>query len=169
MGLGLHSHILACCGQPQAYHSDIVDGAKGGTMGVNNKKTGEGSIDSTASFAARLAAVRDADFNYLEPTSNLLGNNQNKKVTATNESSMGFATVTEEDLGHLAPGCFVQVGMGESSYWVEIGMIEGVSISGIVHPELSSSLCLIEHGSSEIVRFSRDQITALGCDRYCWC
>ena len=79
------------------------------------------------------------------------------------------STVTEEELGHLAPGCFVQVGSGDTSYWVEVGQIEGATISGMVHPELSGSLCVIDHDSCEVARFSRDQITALGCDRYCWC
>jgi hypothetical protein len=78
-------------------------------------------------------------------------------------------TVTEEELGHLAPGCFVQVGSGDTSYWVEVGQIEGATISGMVHPELSGSLCVVDHDSCEVARFSRDQITALGCDRYCWC
>jgi hypothetical protein len=77
--------------------------------------------------------------------------------------------VSEEDLSHIVPGCFVRVGSGETSYWVEIGQIEGTTISGMVHPELSTSLCVIDHDSCEIARFRRDQITALGCDRYCWC
>lgn len=130
-------------------------------MGVN--KTDADNKD----FAAGFAAAREENFSYLDPTSNASGNTTN--VTEAGERNNGFPAVTEEDLGHLAPGCFVQVGLGETSYWVEIGLIEGAAISGMMHPELSSSLCLIDHDSCEVARFSRDQITALGCDRYCWC
>lgn len=85
------------------------------------------------------------------------------------ETSPPPSVLTDEDLAHLVPGCFVQVGSGEEAYWVEIGQIDGAMISGMVHPELSSFLCLVDHDSCEIARFNRNQITALGCDRYCWC
>lgn len=85
------------------------------------------------------------------------------------KTDKGFVSVSEEGLSHLAPGCFVLVRSGENSYWVEIGRIEGDTISGMVHPELSNALCLIQHDYCEIASFQRDQITALGCDRYCWC
>jgi hypothetical protein len=90
-------------------------------------------------------------------------------VNEIGEVNKGFVAVTEDALSHLAPGCFVLVGSGEMSYWVEIGRIEGNLISGMVHPELSDSLCLIQHDYCELARFRRDQIKALGCDRYCWC
>jgi hypothetical protein len=135
-------------------------------MGVD--KVGKDNKDFAAGFAAGFAAAREEeDFHYHELTCNVSGNSTIANEAA--QSSKGFPAVTEEDLNHLAPGCFVQVGLGESSYWVEIGRIDGVTISGMVHPELSSSLCLIDHDSCEVARFSRDQITALGCDRYCWC
>jgi|GEM_PF-1258710 len=135
-------------------------------MGVD--KVGKDNKDFAAGFAAGFAAAREEeDFRYLDLTCNVSGNTT--IAIEAGESNQGFPAVTEEDLSHLAPGCFVQVGLGEAAYWVEIGRIEGVTISGMVHPELSSSLCLIDHGSCEVARFSRDQITALGCDRYCWC
>ena len=90
-------------------------------------------------------------------------------VTELGNNSPSLPVLTEDDLAHLAPGCFVQVGCGDSAYWVEIGQIDGVMYSGMVHPELSSFLCLVDHDSCEIARFTRNQITALGCGRYCWC
>jgi len=134
-------------------------------MGVD--KAGEGSKDFAAGFAADVAAARDDDFNYLDQTSSASGSDAKDVESA--EVNVAFPALTAEELGHLAPGCFVQVGLGESSYWVEIGQIDGATISGMVHPELTSTLCLIDHDSCEVARFSRDQITALGCDRYCWC
>lgn len=134
-------------------------------MGVN--KTGDDNKDFAAGFAAGFAAAKEEDFSYLDQASIALGNPTN--ANEDGERTEGFPAVTEEDLGHLAPGCFVQVGLGDASYWVEIGRIEGDTISGMVHPELSTSLCLIDHDSCEVARFNRDQITALGCDRYCWC
>jgi len=134
-------------------------------MGVD--KAGKGNKDFAAGFAAGFATAREEDFSYLDLTSNVSGSTT--IAIEAGERNQGFPAVTEEDLGHLAPGCFVQVGLGDASYWVEIGRIEGVTISGMVHPELSTSLCLIDHDSCEVARFSRDQITALGCDRYCWC
>ena len=79
------------------------------------------------------------------------------------------ASISPDELAHVAPGCFVQVGHGDSAYWVEIGQIDGSMMSGTVHPELSGDLCIIHHDSCEIARFRREQITALGCERYCWC
>ena len=130
-------------------------------MGV--EQAGKNYKDYTAGFAA----AREEDFSYFDVTGVVSGIATNTKEVG--ERGDGFPAITEQDLGHLAPGCFVQVGLGEASYWVEIGRIEGATISGMVHPELSTSLCLIDHGSCEVARFSSDQITALGCDRYCWC
>ena len=113
------------------------------------------------------ATVTEQDLNLAFPRSCVFGSTTG--VAILDEEVEHPDAVTEEDLGHVAPGCFVRVGSGDASYWVEIGQIEGVTISGIVHPELSTSLCVINHDSCETARFSRDQITALGCDRYCWC
>jgi hypothetical protein len=126
---------------------------------VNSNTAGAGSSDHSA--------VTDEDLNLLCPSSHTLESSTGA-IKADKVSAQPSA-VSDEELGHLAPGCFVQVGFGDSSYWVEVGQIEGGTISGIVHPELSSTLCVINHDSCEIARFSREQITALGCDRYCWC
>ena len=114
-----------------------------------------------------LATVTEEELNLSYPRSHVLGSVTD--VVRVEGEGRHLDSITEEDLGHIAPGCFVRVGSGDTSYWVEIGQIEGATISGMVHPELSTSLCVINHDSCEIARFSRDQITALGCDRYCWC
>lgn len=118
-----------------------------------------------------LATVTEEDLNLSYPRSHVLGSVTDVvRVEGEGEGEGQHPdSVTEEELGHIAPGCFVRVRSGDTSYWVEIGQIEGATISGMVHPELSTSICVISHDSCEIARFSRNQITALGCDRYCWC
>ena len=81
----------------------------------------------------------------------------------------GFVEASEENLGRLVVGCFVLVGTGETSYWVEIRHVDGDRLSGTVHPELSAMSGPARHDSCEIASIRREQITALGCDRYCWC
>jgi hypothetical protein len=121
--------------------------------------------DNTEIVTGVVAA--DDDFGSLDQTKYTMEIGGTLNANKTGEDH--FPAPTEEDLNHLAPGCFVRIGLGDSAYWVEIGKINGVTISGMVHPELSGTLCLIDHDSCEIARFSRDQVTALGCDRYCWC
>jgi hypothetical protein len=140
---------------------------------LNHSDPGSNVIESTTAAnnadagSNPLSAVTEEDLKLLYPRSHAL--ESSTIVVNTGEGSAQPSSVSAEELAHLVPGCFVQVGSGESSYWVEVGLIEGNSISGMVHPELSSSLCIINHDTCEIARFSRDQITALGCDRYCWC
>ncbi len=104
-------------------------------MGVD--KAGKDNNDYAAGFAAGFAAAREEDFSCFDLPSIASGIATN--TNEVGERGDGFPAITEEDLSHLAPGCFVQVGLGEASYWVEIGQIEDATISGIVHPELSSS------------------------------
>jgi hypothetical protein len=85
------------------------------------------------------------------------------------ENKNGFAVATRENLDHLVEGCYVLVGTGATASWVEICHIDGDRFNGIVHPELSADVCPIHHDYCEIASFRRDEITALGCDRYCWC
>jgi hypothetical protein len=134
-------------------------------MGVN--KSGEDNKEFAAGFAAGFAAAREDDLSHLDLTTSTL--ERTLDANETDEGSKGFVAATEDNLSHIAPGCFVLVGSGQESCWVEIGRIEGETVSGIAHPELSNSLCLVQHDYCEIASFSRDQITALGCDRYCWC
>jgi hypothetical protein len=124
-------------------------------------------INSVVETHADQATETELDFDFLHARSNAF--EPPARAIKFEQDAAHPLTVTEEELGHLAPGCFVQVGSGDTSYWVEVGQIEGTTISGMVHPELSGSLCVVDHDSCEVARFSRDQITALGCDRYCWC
>jgi hypothetical protein len=79
------------------------------------------------------------------------------------------APLSAEDLGHVAPGCYVQFGTHGMRCWMEITRVEGDTLSGRIHQELSNPICLIEYCNAGIVSVRRDQVTALGCDRYCWC
>ena len=124
-------------------------------------------VDNPGEGSECLATVTEVELNLAYPRSNALESPTD--VVKVAGEGIHLDTVTEEELSHVAPGCFVRVGSGETSYWVEIGQIEGGTISGMVHPELSTSLCVIDHDSCEVARFNRNQITALGCDRYCWC
>lgn len=90
-------------------------------------------------------------------------------IAETDADGAGFAPVTEESLNHLGPGCFVLFRSCDASCWVEIVSIDGNVIGGRLHSELSSTGCIRQHNGMETVNFSRDQIKALGCDRYCWC
>jgi len=143
------------------------------TEGLGLRHPGQKTVElsMTADKAEKenvyLAAVTDEELNLSYSRSTALETPMG--AVKTNGEDANINVVTEEDLGHIAPGCFVRVGSGDASYWVEIGQIDGFMLSGVVHPELSTSLCVINHDSCEIARFSRDQITALGCDRYCWC
>lgn len=112
-------------------------------------------------------AAADVDLNHLDLTGNELGDAVN--VNEAGEGNQGFVAATEENLGRLAPGCFVRFGSGGMSCWAEIGRVEGDTISGRLHHELSNSPCLIQHDYSDVASISRDQITTLGCDRYFWC
>lgn len=125
-------------------------------MGV--KRPGESDSD--------LAAVDADDLNYLDDMGNVVSRRSASAGDAGNPDSV---VLTPEDLGHVAPGCFVQFGTNGMRCWIEICQIEGQTVSGKFHPELSNPICLIEHYNADIVSIRRDQITALGCDRYCWC
>ena len=84
-------------------------------------------------------------------------------------ATSGFILPTEENLSHLDVGCFVLVLRDEEYCWAEVLSIEGETINGHLNNELSTTTCLAEHDKLEITQFHRDQIKALGCDRYCWC
>jgi hypothetical protein len=82
----------------------------------------------------------------------------------------GFTAVTEDGLARLAPGCFVLVRTETAVRWIEIGEFEGELLSGIVHAELGDAPDPARHGDRGArIRFRREQILALGCDRFCWC
>jgi len=81
----------------------------------------------------------------------------------------GFVAITDANLARLAKGCFVRVGMGEDACWVEIHYIDGDRLIGAVHPELSVVPGPVHDEYCAIASIRHEQITALGCDRYCFC
>jgi hypothetical protein len=78
-----------------------------------------------------------------------------------------FVIPTDNLLDNLGPGCFVQVDQGNGAFWVEINDTDGDFFGGRVHPQLSGPDCPF-HKECD-VNFSRDDISLLGCDRYCFC
>lgn len=82
----------------------------------------------------------------------------------------GFVEPTKERLDDLGPGCFVQKKeSGGSCCWVEITSMGDTEFKCIAHPALLEGADPggISEGDQGIVK--REQITALGCDRYCFC
>lgn len=80
-----------------------------------------------------------------------------------------FQVPTEEQLENLGAGCFVRIDDDTDCFWVEIDGEEDGLLMGVVHPELASSDCPCSRAVNERVRFGRDQIRYVGCDRYCFC
>lgn len=91
-----------------------------------------------------------------------------------------FEQPTPERLAGLGAGCFVQIHRNEQCEWVEITRTEGDELVGNLHPALSTPLPTIVpsnvssgdtqvQASNKEVRLRKEQITALGCDRYCVC
>ena len=106
----------------------------------------------------------------------LLTVNVDRKIEAPIEISdeadielLGFVPATEEGLKHVVPGCFVLVQVAEGYCWAEIMAITGETVLGRRHGELSNYVCPIECDTDKAIFFRRDQIKALGCERYCWC
>lgn len=82
----------------------------------------------------------------------------------------GFAEPTAERLGHLGPGCFVQkMEVCGTCCWVEIVSEKDDAYEGIAHPALSDGAAEAMFTEGEKVVVQKDQITAMGCDRYCFC
>ena len=82
----------------------------------------------------------------------------------------GFVKPTQILLANLGPGCFVQKteSCGDS-YWVEITSIGDSEYKCIAHPSLimNAGEGVVSEGDLGTVR--PEQITALGCDRFCFC
>lgn len=82
----------------------------------------------------------------------------------------GFVEPTEESLDDLGPGCFVQKKeSGGSCCWVEIVSMDDTGYECIAHPALLNGENDGDVSEGDVVSLKRDQITALGCDRYCFC
>lgn len=80
-----------------------------------------------------------------------------------------FEQPTPEKLAGLGQGCFVQVREPHGCYWVEITEGGGGRFSGMVHPELQSPCCKPLADAGQMADIRSEDITALGCDRYCFC
>ena len=80
-----------------------------------------------------------------------------------------YPVPTEDQLENLAAGCFVRITDAAGCVWVEIDGEENGLLTGVAHPELSSGDCRCSHTAHDRVRFSREQVKYVGCDRYCFC
>lgn len=78
-----------------------------------------------------------------------------------------FVKPTENLLDNLGPGCFVRVNQGNGPFWVEIKDGDGYMFGGKVHPQFGGADC--PYHSEVNVLFNREEISDLGCDRYCFC
>lgn len=87
----------------------------------------------------------------------------------TDAADASFVAPTEKLLNNLGPGCFIRVRDGDNCFWAEISSAEGGQYIGIVHRELATPKCQTKPTTGGTATFSREQIVALGCDRYCCC
>ena len=100
------------------------------------------------------------------------------KNCCINEEQGHFEQPTAERLAGLGPGCFVQIQGDGRCDWIEITRTENDEFIGTMHPMLSTPLPAVVSSDStstvkqtikKEVRLRKEQITALGCDRYCVC
>lgn len=114
---------------------------------------------------SEIATVTEADLSGLDDVGADFGATAGPVVADDKEA----IALSPQDLDHLAPGCFVRFGRHGMRCWLEIGRIDGNFVSGKLRAELSDPICVIEYCHTETVSIRRDEITALGCERYCWC
>ena len=83
----------------------------------------------------------------------------------------GFEVPTNDKLDNLGPGCFVQkTDECGSCCWVElVSSSDNGSYEAIAHPALTRGAVNEGIIEGDKVTVLRNQITALGCDRYCFC
>ena len=122
-------------------------------------------LDSSADHGD--LSVTNADF--LEFEFDVHSMETDKTTDKADIEIAGFTPATEQNLNHLDAGCFVLVLRDDVYCWAEVVSIEGNTVNGYLNNELSTTACKQEHHKLEITQFYRDQIKALGCDRYCWC
>lgn len=80
-----------------------------------------------------------------------------------------FVQPTPEKISSLGRGCFVQVREQQGCFWAEITGGAAGTFHGMVHPELKSPCCKPLPNTGLTADFQSENITALGCDRYCFC
>jgi len=81
--------------------------------------------------------------------------------------SEAFTVPTAGLIENLGPGCFVQIRDNDNLLWVEIDAVYDSEFKGRLHPKLNQGYCPFEEENE--VLFCKEQITLLGCDRYCFC
>ena len=82
----------------------------------------------------------------------------------------GFVEPTEEILDNVGPGCFaLKTDSSKSCCWVEVVSMDDTGYECIAHPGLSSGTNEKNISEGDSVFLKREQIAALGCDRYCFC
>ena len=82
----------------------------------------------------------------------------------------GFVQPTQQRLDDLGPGCFVQkMGPNGTCCWVEITSNGDSEYECIAHPSLLNGTCNDGVSEGDHTRVKKEQITALGCERYCTC
>lgn len=97
----------------------------------------------------------------------------------SNAEQAYFQKPTADRLACLGAGCFVQIPHNGQCVWVELTRKEDDEYVGILHPELSTSQAATPTvvtttdkqfpSDNQEVHLRTQQITALGCDRYCFC
>lgn len=84
-------------------------------------------------------------------------------------ADLGFIVPSQLQLDHLMAGCFVRIQDNDANYWVEVEDVVHGGLVGVIHAELDSigiSRALQDKAS---VCFQREQVTHVGCERYCFC
>ena len=83
--------------------------------------------------------------------------------------STGFQVPNQSQLNNLMEGCFVRVKDDKDCYWVELDEVGDQRLTGVIHAELEESDCQGGLQDQKRVCFQRDQVTHVGCDRFCFC
>lgn len=87
----------------------------------------------------------------------------------SSDSTNDFQVPTQAQLNNLMEGCYVRVQDSKDTYWVEIEDVNPAGLTGVIHTELEQCDSASDMHDQKRVCFHRDQITHVGCDRYCFC
>ena len=80
-----------------------------------------------------------------------------------------FQVPNKSQLNNLMEGCFVRVQDNQDCYWVELDEVKDQGLAGVIHSELEDSNSKGNLQDQKRICFQRDQITHVGCDRFCFC